>query len=192
MSHNISTSNTTGFYKGTDNTSLPAALEHLKASAAEIMHPILFPIIVFTQEALLNHELSQRGAREWLRRLEHAISFREGIDEREAYVHDGHVNLDVVNKDLGECQAQALWNSSTALLRILTSMKKTMESFHERIPEDKRSESLLNFHERMLARLDLYEMKFQALDTYAKTTAKRLEVQRGSVSILSFYSISWN
>ncbi|KAF7547798.1 hypothetical protein G7Z17_g7492 [Cylindrodendrum hubeiense] len=168
LSHNFRTNITTGFIKGTPSSDIEKALVHLKACAAQ----------------------KQRDARDWLRRLENAVSLRNEVEEHEQYFQDGLMEVDGLNRDLVECHGHVLWKRPQAYLALAKEMEKAMESFQSTPPTPMDDEVVMNnaerihrkeiqkLHRSMLARIDFYKVKLTGLENYIHTTLERLKVQR--------------
>jgi hypothetical protein len=186
LSHDFRTGITTGFCKGTPSSDIAESINFLKACGPEICHPLLLPLIVFSHDASFKPDIKQRDARDWLRRLEHAISMRSEIEEREGYIREGVVDLDAVNRDLVECHAQVLWKRPIAFLRITDSFKETMELFYNNLPEERKNPRIKKTQTSMLSRLEFYKKKWEGIETYASTTLERIETQKSSVRPYSF------
>lgn len=182
LSHSITTSITTGFIKGTSSSDISDCIIHLKACVLQVGHPMLLPIIIFSHDVSFKTDIKQRDARDWLRKLEHAVSMRSEIEEREGYVKEGVVDLDAVNRDLVECHSQVLWKRPKAYLEILTGIEEAMSKFDSKLPAARRDEEMRKLHGSMLARLDFYRVKLQGIESYAYTTLQRLDIQRSAVS----------
>jgi hypothetical protein len=183
LSHDINAGITTGFSKGTPSSDMVECIKHLKACVLQIGHPILLPIIIFSHDVSFKTDIKQRDARDWLRRLEHAVSMRSEIEEREGYVKEGIVDLDAVNRDLVECHSQVLWKRPKAYIEILRALEKTMGRFYEGLPEGRRDGEMRKLQASMMARLDFYRVKLQGIESYAYTTLQRLDIQRSAVSL---------
>lgn len=182
LSHNLKTGVTAGFIKGTPSSEVEKCLKHLKECALQIRHPLLLPMIIFSHDMAPATDIKQRDARDWLRRLENAVSMRMEIQEKESYVDDrGVVDFDLINRHLVECHSQVLWKRPLAYMRILDSMQKAMDEFLSTLETDKKKE-VSKLHRSMLARMDFYRHKLEGIDSYAHTTLQRLEVQRSAVS----------
>ncbi|KAH8815605.1 hypothetical protein F5884DRAFT_772905 [Xylogone sp. PMI_703] len=181
LSHSIKEGLTTGFCKGTPSSDIVECIKHLKACVVQIGHPMLLPTIIFSHDVSFKTDIKQRDARDWLRRLEHAVSMRSEIEEKEGYVKEGVIDLDAINRDLVECHSQVLWKRPKAYLQILAAIEKSMGRFHEKLPESRQSEGMRKLHASMLARLDFYRVKLQGLDSYAYTTLQRLDIQRSAL-----------
>jgi hypothetical protein len=138
-------------------------------------------MILFVHDASFKSDIKQRDARDWLRRLEHAIAMRSDGEEKEGYMRDGVVDLDVVNRDLVECHAQVLWQRPISYLRIIDSFKEALEIFYNNIPEKRRYTETEKIQISMLSRLEFYRKKWQGIETYANTTLERLATQKSSV-----------
>jgi hypothetical protein len=184
LSHDVNRGITTGFAKGTPSSDLIEAIKHLKACVLQIGHPMLLPIIIFSHDVSFKTDIKQRDARDWLRRLEHAVSMRSEIEEKEGYVNkEGVVDLDAVNRDLVECHSQVLWKRPKAYLEILRGIEKAMERFDGKLPAERKDEMMTKLQASMLARMDFYRVKLQGIESYAYTTLQRLDIQRSAVRL---------
>lgn len=201
LSHSLASGVTTGYVKGTDSSDMTESVQHLKACAALVGHPFLLPLIVLSHDLSPKTDQKQRDAREWLRKLEHAVSMRNEIVEAEGYVKDANMDLDQVNRDLVECHSQVLWKRPQAYQDIIREMEKGMERFMERLPAERRAppageggggDDIYNFkqlnkiHQSMLSRLEFYRSKLKGIEHYVHTTLERLAIQRSAVSLPSY------
>ena len=134
LSHEMKTGITTGFCKATSSSDLVDCLKDLQSCACETMHPMLLPIMIFSREISFKTDIKQWETRDWLRKLEHAVSLRSrGLDS--GYLKNGAVDLDLINEDLVECHVQVLWRWPMAYLQIIESFKETMELVEAHLPE---------------------------------------------------------
>jgi hypothetical protein len=184
LSHDVKNGITTGFAKGTPSSDMEECIRHLRACVLQIGHPLLLPVIIFSHEVSYKVDIKQRDARDWLRRLEHAVSMRSEIVEKEGYVKEGVVDLDAVNRDLVECHSQVLWKRPKAYLAILEGIKTAMGEFDERLPGSRNNELMRKLQASLYARMEFYRVKLQGIDSYAYTTLQRLEIQRSAVGVL--------
>jgi hypothetical protein len=191
LSHDIKNAITTGYVKGTPSSDIVVSIQHLRACILQIGHPMLLPTIIFSHDVSSKTDLKQREARDWLRRLEHAVSMRSEIEEREGYVREGVVDLDAVNRDLVECHSQVLWKRPKAYIAILVQLEKAMEAFYDRLPEERKDETMRALQASIMARFDFYRVKLQGIESYAYTTLQRLDIQRSAVSLCSLYHIHY-
>jgi hypothetical protein len=175
---------TTGFAKGTPSSDMVECIKHLKACVLQVGHPMLLPIIIFSHDISYKTDIKQRDARDWLRRLEHAVSMRSEIEEREGYVKEGVVDLDAINRDLVECHSQVLWKRPKAYLQILACIDKATNKFFDKLPEERKDGEMRKLQYSMLARMEFYRVKLQGIESYAHTTLQRLEIQRSAVCVL--------
>lgn len=182
LSHELSTGITTGFYKGTPSSSISESIQQLKACSSEIGHAMLLPLIIFSRESSSASDIRQRDVRHWLQRLERAISTRDGA-EVEAY-DEYAIDLDAVNRDLVECQAQVLWKRPASYIAIIDSLEEVSRLFIQALPESKKTPVVERFQMRMIARLDLYRKRWAGIQMYADTSMQRLEIQRSAVCAL--------
>lgn len=129
-------------------------------------------------------DIKQREARDWLRKLEHAVSLRTDIEDKDSYVDStGLVDFDLINRHLVECHSQVLWKRPRAYLQILQGMEDSMGLFWMSLPEQGSTDKDLGkLHRTILSRMEFYRKKLQGLDHYAYTTLQRLEIQRAAVS----------
>lgn len=192
LSHDVNNGITTGFAKGTPSSDIVECIKHLKECVLQVGHPMLLPIIIFSHDVSFKTDIKQRDARDWLRRLEHAVSMRSEIEEREGYVKEGVVDLDAVNRDLVECHSQVLWKRPKAYLEILSGIEVAMDNFYTALPERRQEKTMKALQASMRARMEFYRVKLQGIDSYAHTTLQRLEIQRSAVSsiCLKFCSVS--
>lgn len=182
LSHDVNNAITNGYAKGTPSSDMVECIKHLKACVLQVGHPLLLPIIIFSHDVSFKTDIKQRDARDWLRRLEHAVSMRSDIEEKEGYVSEGVVDLDAINRDLVECHAQVLWKRPKAYLEILAEIEKSLQRFGERLPERRKDDEMRELHASMESRLDFYRVKLHGIESYAYTTLSRLDIQRSAVS----------
>ena len=186
LSHSFRTGITTGFAKGTESSDMLESIRHLKICAGQTMHPMLLPLIILSHDLSAKTDQKQREARDWLRKLEHAVSMRNEIVEDEGYVRDAIMDLDQINRDLVECHSQVLWKRPQAYQEIIESMEKTMERFWELAQDDDKYGGLRGeahkLHRSMSSRLEFYRAKLKGIENYAHTTLERLTIQRAAVS----------
>ncbi|KAH7170347.1 hypothetical protein EDB81DRAFT_837221 [Dactylonectria macrodidyma] len=180
LSHSFSTNITTGFIKGTPSSDIEKSLIHLRACAAQAGHPMLLPIIILSYDLSPVNDQKQRDARDWLRRLENAVSLRNEVEEHEQYFQDGLMEVDGLNRDLVECHGHVLWKRPQAYLALAKEMEKAMDSFQSTRDSAIRShrKEIDKLHRSMLARIDFYKVKLTGLENYIHTTLERLKVQR--------------
>lgn len=129
LSYSFSTRTTTGYVKGTPSSDVITALAHLKACAAQIGHPLLLPVIIFSHDLSPANDQKQRDARDWLRRLENAVSLRNEVEEHEQYFQDGLLEVDGLNRDLVECHGHVLWKRPQAYLALAREMEAALGRF---------------------------------------------------------------
>ncbi|KAL2074460.1 hypothetical protein VTL71DRAFT_8238 [Oculimacula yallundae] len=181
LSHDVKNGITTGFAKGTPSSDMVDCIKHLKECVLQVGHPMLLPTIIFSHDVSFKTDIKQRDARDWLRRLEHAVSMRSEIEEKEGYVKEGVVDLDAINRDLVECHSQVLWKRPKAYLEILRGIEGAMLKFYKGLPEHRQDKSMKALQDSMLARMDFYRVKLQGIESYAYTTLQRLEIQRSAL-----------
>ncbi|OAA73871.1 Mg2+ transporter protein, CorA-like/Zinc transport protein ZntB [Cordyceps fumosorosea ARSEF 2679] len=200
LSHRFATSVTTGFVKGTPSSDVAAALRHLHACALQAGHALLLPTILLAHDLSPANDQKQRDARDWLRRLEHAVSMRDEVEPGEQYFQNGRLEVDGLNRDLVECHSNVLWKRPQAYMALTLEMEKAMALFwdmraaaaaaargqKEIEVEELGMEASMRqqmremdrLHRSMLARMDFYKVKLTGLENYIHTTLQRLKVQR--------------
>ena len=201
LSHSFRTNMTTGYIKGTPSSDVIAALSHLRACGAQVGHPMLLPVILLSYDLSPANDQKQRDARDWLRRLENAVSLRNEVDEQEQYFQDGILEIDGLNRDLVECHGHVMWKRPQAYLALCEEMAAAMAGFvrewrargHEMgreggglDPAERLNRKEIDkLHRSMLARIGFYQVKLKGLENYIYTTLERLKVQREAVSLRS-------
>lgn len=175
LSYSYRTGITSGFVKGTESSDIFDSLIHLTACRSEIGHPFLLPIIILSHDLSSRGDERQRYTRDWLRRLENAITMRNEIDEKEVYTD---FDVDRINRDLVECHSQVLWKRPQAYQEIVKEIKGAMEKFIKHVPEERNTKALRALHDSMLGRLDFYRVKLTGMEHYIHTTLERLHIQR--------------
>lgn len=194
LSHHFHTGITTGYVKGTDSSDMTESIQHLKECAAHMAHPFLLPVIILSHDLSPKTDSKQRDARDWLRRLEHAVSMRNEIQEEEGYVKADVMDLDQINRDLVECHSQVLWKRPQAYQEIITAMQEGMDKFLRMLPPERGplaledgGKDLYGFRDlrkqqrSMLSRLEFYYNKLKGTEHYVHTTLERLAIQRSAV-----------
>ncbi|TQW10350.1 Magnesium transport protein CorA, transmembrane region [Cordyceps javanica] len=183
LSHCFATGVTTGFVKGTPSSDVVAALRHLRACAAQVGHPLLLPTILLAHDLSPANDQKQRDARDWLRRLEQAVSMRDEVEVEEQYFQNGRLEVDGLNRDLVECHSNVLWKRPQAYMALTIEMEKAMSLFKDMyearrmLAENGKGENG-EIKRSMLARMDFYKVKLTGLENYIHTTLQRLKVQR--------------
>ncbi|KAK2592486.1 hypothetical protein QQS21_009831 [Conoideocrella luteorostrata] len=200
LSYSFKTSITTGFIKGTPSSDIVSALHHMRACSAQIGHPMLLPVIILSYDLSPANDQKQRDARDWLRRLENAVSLRNEVEEHEQYFQDGLLEVDGLNRDLVECHGHVMWKRPQAYLALADEMDKAMERFKSAMMdretmgggggvgrvgavlgdavERAHLKEIDKLHRSMAARLEFYKAKLKGLENYIHTTLERLKVQR--------------
>ncbi|KAK1751824.1 hypothetical protein QBC47DRAFT_76733 [Echria macrotheca] len=186
LSHSFRTGITNGYAKGTESSDLVKCIDHLKACAEQVMHPMLLPVIILSHDLSAKNDQKQREAREWLRKLEHAVSMRdEVLPEESRYIKESMVDLDQINRDLVECHSQVLWKRPQAYQEIILGMYKAMNGFWEVAGQNPayggRGGEVDRLHRSMESRLEFYQAKLKGIENYAHTTLERLSIQRAAL-----------
>ncbi|KAM0483200.1 hypothetical protein ACHAPX_002649 [Trichoderma viride] len=188
LSYAFKTGITTGFMKGTPSSDIIQALKHLRECYGQVGHPMLLPTIILSHDLSPANDQKQRDARDWLRRLENAVSLRDEVEPEEQYFQDGILSIDGLNRDLVECHSHVMWKRPQAYFALVREMELSMERFKvlwydwkkdfltdEEIAHRKTIDQL---HRSMIARMEFYRVKLRGLENYIHTTLERLKVQR--------------
>ncbi|KAI1393743.1 uncharacterized protein F4822DRAFT_23034 [Hypoxylon trugodes] len=175
LSYSYKTGITSGFVKGTTSSDIADSLKHLTACCGQAGHPLLLPMIILTHDLASKGDKKQRDLRDWLRRLENAITMRNEIDEKEVYQE---FDVDGINRDLVECHSQVLWKRPQAYQEIVKEIKGAMDKFEQLLPREGQPAALRVLHGSMMARLDFYRVKLTGMEHYIHTTLERLHIQR--------------
>jgi hypothetical protein len=181
LSQEINTGTITGFCKGTPTSQITECLTHLKSCIAEIGHPLLFPVIIFSHSSSLSAEIKQREARDSLRKIEDAIDMRQDIKSI-GYERKGVLNLNAINRDLMQCRLRVLHRSPASSLKILQSIERTMETWRGALPQARSQLKLGELQNVMMSRLEFYKKRLQQIEIYASKTLERLDTRKSSVS----------
>lgn len=193
LSHSFRTNITTGYAKGTASSDLVESIKHLRACAAQILHPLLLPVIILSHDLAPKNDVKQRTARDWLRNLEHAVSMRADVLEEESkYITgEGVVDLDQINRDLVECHSQVLWKRPQAYQEIIRGLHGALDRFWERARDDPAyggaGGEVDKLQRNFRGRLEFYQAKLKGTENYAHITLERLAIQRAAVSQPSFF-----
>ncbi|RYC63258.1 hypothetical protein CHU98_g2944 [Xylaria longipes] len=175
LSYSFNTGITSGFVKGTASSDINEAVKHLTSCHSEVGHPMLLPIIILSHDLSDKVDIRQREARDWLRRLENAITMRKEIDEKEEYTD---FNVDWINRDLVECHSQVLWKRPQAYQEIIKEMKTAMSKFKDCVHGEKNTKKMKALQSSMGSRLEFYRVKLTGQEHYIHTTLERLHIQR--------------
>ena len=181
LSHDFRANITTGFCKGTPGSNILSSTARLKECGRDAQHPLLFSMIIFSQEAPFGVDKKQREARDWLRRIENALSMRRDINLAGEYTRNGLIDLDACSRDLVECQAQVLWMRPIAFLRMIDSFKEALHLVRNNLTPESNTSGMQSVQVEMLSRLEFYKRRWEGLDTFASTTLARIEIQKGMV-----------
>ncbi|PTB81159.1 hypothetical protein M440DRAFT_63201 [Trichoderma longibrachiatum ATCC 18648] len=188
LSHAFKTGVTTGFIKGTPSSDIAPALKHLRGCSGQVGHPMLLSTIILSHDLSPANDEKQRDARDWLRRLENAVSMRDEVEEGEQYFQDGILSVDGLNRDLVECHSHVMWKRPQAYFVLVREMELCMERFKVAWmdarrdflseEEEEHRKTIDRLHRSMLARMEFYKVKLKGLENYIHTTLERLKVQR--------------
>ena len=181
LSHEFRTGITTGYAKGTASSDMIEAVRHLRACAGQTGHPMLLPVIILSHDLSSKTDQKQRDVREWLRKLEHAVSMRNDIVESEGYVKNAVFDIEQITRDLVECHSQTLWKRPQAYVEIIHEMDKAMQRFRDRLPAGRDAGEIDRLHRSMASRLEFYHAKQKGIENYVSTTLARLDLQRSAV-----------
>jgi hypothetical protein len=189
LSHDIKSSITTGFYKGTESSKISECLKLLQKCILDIGHPMLLPILICSRDLNMIGDLSQREARETVRVLEKTITNAAQVYTDPDVTKQEKIDLGIINKDLVNCHCRALWKRPEAYLDIINSMQDALTDLQEQWSEE-RKEQISSQHLSLEARLRFLMVKLQGISTYRQVTIARLEMLQGLVQNLVSLSIA--
>ncbi|SCO92421.1 uncharacterized protein FRV6_16549 [Fusarium oxysporum] len=181
LSYSVCDGTTTGFVKGTQSSNAIDAIRHLKSAVAELQHPLLLPVIFLSLELSIRDEQKQRQAREWLRRLENALSGRASVGEDNNYVQNSVMDIGQISRDLAECQCQVLWRHPEAWQKIVRGLRNAAELFWSICQAEKKDTNLKKVHTTILSRLRFYEDRLDGIQNYVHISIERLNIQRNTL-----------
>lgn len=179
LHHDLDKKITTGYYKGTETTNPSVIVDALKSCVEDIHHPLLLCLLII-QSTLdgsigYNAEQRHRDARDWLRRLEHAIIAKEDEPGYERSEYVGYLDTDILSLDLGKCHAMTLWTAPKVYARNLDEFETLLERIRSWLVDDAT-------HLRFSSRIKFLKSRLENMDDYAEATRSRLEIQRKAVS----------
>ncbi|KAF4121232.1 hypothetical protein GMORB2_2194 [Geosmithia morbida] len=192
LSHSLKTGLTTGYIKGTPSSSVAKALRQAVACAHEVSHPMFLPVLMLGYDLGTTNDQKQRDARDWIRRLENAVSMRDEVHESETYFQDGFLEIDGLSRDLVECHGHVMWRRPQAYTAVCAEMDVAMDAFsrtrtamlssfpreEEEEEEAARNAAVSRIHHSLSSRIRFYKVKLKGLESYIHTTLARLKVQR--------------
>lgn len=189
LSHNLKSSITTGFYKGTESSKIFECLKLLQKCILDIGHPMLLPILICTRDLNMEGDLRQREARETVRVLEKIITNAAQVYTDPDVTKQEKIDLGLINKDLVDCHCKVLWKRPEAYLEIVSTMQDALADLHDHWPDEMRPQ-ISSQHLELAARLRFLRVKLQGISTYRQVTIARLEMLQGLVQNLVSLSIA--
>ncbi|KAL2063846.1 hypothetical protein VTL71DRAFT_4340 [Oculimacula yallundae] len=180
LSYDLRSNVTSAFCKGTLSSDIGGAIATFMQCSHDVLHPLLLPMILLTHVTSVKTDMTQRDARDWLRRLEHAVSMRAEIIAKTGYLSAGFVDLDAVNRDLIECRSQALWKPSVNYLRLIDLFHKALDLFGHNLASDKITPEIQRMQDEMRCRLNFNKSRWEGRDAYATVTLSRIDTQINS------------
>lgn len=179
---------TTAFYKGSRSSGIDEILNHLRASARDIWHPVLLPLLILQSNIGPRQELHQREARALLQQVERDISAHMRPD----VVNDGQERrlkpLPLTNADLIDCHSK-VWKNPNASLEIVDQVR--LQSIIKSIWDYSRldifgkfynSKDLVdNDNREFESRIKFIRQRLSGLESYSHTTLSRIDMQRNAL-----------
>lgn len=172
LSHNQRTCITSGFFKGTVRSDIAKCVHCLRnCTAAEISHPLLLPILIFTYDMDAKEEKRHRDNRERVRVLEKLVTDASHRYNDPDLTRADNVNLDAINSDLVDCHKEVLWKRPEGYLTILGNMVLTLHALRKKFPDQR-----TDVDQMLEARLSLLKAKLDGIQTHRHITLSRLEL----------------
>jgi hypothetical protein len=189
LSHDIKSSITTGFYRGTESSKISECLKLLRKCILEISHPMLLPILICSRDLNMEGDLRQREARETVRRLEETIINAAQVYTDPDVTKQERIDLGIINKELVDCHCRALWKRPEAYLDIVSTMQDALLDLEDQWSDERRVQ-IASQHLNLAARLRFLRVKLQGISTYRQVTIARLEMLQRLVQNLVSLSIA--
>ena len=190
LSHDIKSSVTTGFYKGTKHSNMAECLDIFWKCVLEISHPMLLPILICSQYINIDEDLKQRENRQTVRELEKTIANAAQIYMDSDITNRWKIDLRRINKDLVDCYYKVLWKRPDVYLDMIGTMQGALTHLHKQL-QDTRSKQISEQHSLLEARLEFLRAKLRGIITNRQIIIARLEVLQGLVQNLASLS-SWS
>jgi len=184
LSHNFMTGITSGFYNGTPTSDIVECIAHLKGCIQDTGHPLLLSSIIFSHTPCVKAEERQRAARDWLRRIEYALSIKVSYTLQSEYAKDGVLDLKAINRDVIECYSQMLLSEPSAHLKILESLEKAAVAYDKVASVRNSDRTVQGLHSRLMYRLEFCAKRWQGIQAYATTSKQRIQIQKELVGYL--------
>lgn len=191
LSHSLVTNITSGYVKGTSSAEIETLMEQLRACAVPTSHPLLLPVLVLSRELSAKNDVTQRNARDQLRRLESALTGRYnptavGAVPAPGYAvtggADGELTLDAIKHDLIECRSRVLWKRPRAWQNAIDRLVLAAGFFWCHVPDEFRTQpGASRLHYTLVSRLDFMKAKLEGLEHYADVSLARLDIQAEEV-----------
>ncbi len=199
LSYSFKTGITSGYIKGTPSSDVVTALSHLQSCASQIGHPLLLSTILLAYDLSPANDQKQRDARDWVRRLENAVSLRDEIQESEMYFQDGLLEIDGLSRDLVECHGHVMWKRPQAYMALCDEMIKAMDTtqnlwsriFTEQQQQQQKEKKIDDMVRRNLGTLPSGQEGEEDQDTEAQVAERKAvdAVHRSMISRIGFYKV---
>jgi hypothetical protein len=154
---------------------------------------MILNMIIFNHGVSRKTFTKQRECRDWLRRIEHAVTLRGQLhaDTDPGYRDEnGLVDLELVSRHLAECHSQLLWKNPKGYIEILDGFAEAMEKFKDLLPVPQKDvDEVLRAHNDITVRAEFHRKQLQSLDKYKDTTLKRIDIQKSAVRTTSYFSV---
>jgi hypothetical protein len=172
MSHRYYRTSSTviGFYKGARSPSTDSYVEHLRASAQEISHPMLLPILVLSSRIGPRQEGHQRDARLALRKVEYVLA-----EHMWSHVPVS-MSLDEINAHLVACHAK-VWKNPAAYHNVIDKVEMILRDIilYSTYP---RGNVFRDINQRYLSRVAFMRERLRGIESYCHTTLAKIEMDR--------------
>jgi hypothetical protein len=176
LCHDLESHETRGFLKG--GPQILEALDYLKSSERDIMHPMLLPVIFLSLKIESKGETSQQEAQNQIRHIEYKL--RNIRPVREAFIsEDESTTLEAVNVDLSACHKR-VWKRPETYLELIDEFQKSLQSIVDFLTKHSRAPNsdMLVTHSNLRSRLELLRQRMRGIQSSAQTTLQRIDMQR--------------
>ncbi|KAI1852091.1 hypothetical protein JX266_002944 [Neoarthrinium moseri] len=181
LSYSFRSKITSGYVKGAENAEIEDIINQVWASRAQISHPLLLPLMFISRELASKNDMTQRTAREQLRRLENVLVGRYKMNPAQGHEIPDYLTMAHIKKTLFKCLGEVLWKRPQAWQNVVQRMRKASECFWDNLPDAAEPAEMKKLQRMVRSRFDFLEAKLEGLEHYAHVSWARLEIQRGEM-----------
>jgi hypothetical protein len=182
LSYDTQQATTRGFLKGAESAQIQTYIMHLKASGADIIHPLLLPMILLVDKVGNRSEEAQREARNQIRSIETRLKQQMGHRSSESLHKGDGLDLSAINADLTVCHS-LVWKHPRTYIELIDNFQAALNAIYKKKIEDLVGANSCNVafervHKGFNSRLDLSRQRLQGMESASITTLSRIDMQR--------------